>query len=91
MFQNSYPSCFAAFEAGSVKPEPGKPVTILLTTNQTVNCSMENIEGGTTSCPDGWYGSMDRNFCFKVNMKPVNNEEACRLESCKELCFSDLG
>jgi hypothetical protein len=39
---------------------------------------MENIEGGTTSCPDGWYGSMDRNFCFKVNLQAVNNEEACR-------------
>ena len=39
---------------------------------------MENIEEGDQTCPEGWYGNLDRGLCFKVNIQAVDNEEACR-------------
>ena len=57
----------------------GQPVSILLSTGSVSKCWVENIEEGLSRCPDGWYGSRDRDFCFKVYTEKVDNEEACRL------------
>ena len=54
VYQMSYSSCLNALLNG-IHPEPGLPVQILLTTNQVTNCSIENINAGTKSCPKGWY------------------------------------
>jgi len=32
----------------------------------------------STSCPVGWYGNANNEFCFHVNLKSVANQEACR-------------
>ena len=77
-FVQSYTSCKDAFVKGGVVPEPSNPVTILLKDNSTVACSLENIYNGTVSCPSGWQGKADGEFCFKVRTDRVNNEEACR-------------
>jgi hypothetical protein len=31
-----------------------------------------------SSCPTGWYGNADKEFCFKMNLQQVDNDEACR-------------
>ena len=77
-FNKSYNSCYEAFKSGGINPEPGSPVTILLTSGSVVQCAMENIEEGNLTCPEGWYGNMDRGLCFKVKIQAVDNEEACR-------------
>ena len=59
-------------------PEPGNPVTLFLTDNSTVSCSIENIYNGSVSCPIGWQGKADDGLCFKVRTEKVTNEEACR-------------
>jgi hypothetical protein len=41
---------------------------------------MENIYAGTASCPVGWHGKADDQFCFKVVLDKVSNEEACRYD-----------
>ena len=74
----SYTSCLDAFTTGNIHPEPGKPVTIKLLSGSLKNCTMENILGGTKSCPVGWYGNADQEFCFQVQQGRVSNEEACR-------------
>jgi hypothetical protein len=64
--------------SGGLHPEAGNPVTLTLKDGKSVNCSMENIYGGTNSCPRGWYGKADAKFCFKVFNRPETNVEACR-------------
>ena len=78
-FRQTFKSCREAFSRGGVVPEFGKPVTIVLTDNSTVACSAENVRNGSTSCPVGWFGSADDNFCFKIRTDvKTTNEEACR-------------
>ena len=77
-FLQSYTSCKDAFSKGIVVPDPGNPVTLFLTDNSTVSCSIENIYNGTVSCPIGWQGKADDGLCFKVRTEKVTNEEACR-------------
>ena len=63
---------------GGIHPNPGEGVKIQLSDSSFANCTMENIEGGTKSCPTNWYGRADENFCFKVDLRQVTNNEAVR-------------
>ena len=73
-----YASCFDAFANGRVHPEPGKPVQLVLADNSVVNCSMEDVYRYGSFCPTGWYGVASSEYCFQINLKLVDNEEACR-------------
>jgi hypothetical protein len=53
IYQKYYASCLDALENG-IHPEPGLPVTLLLTGSVYKNCSVENIKNGKTSCHVGW-------------------------------------
>ena len=77
-----YSSCLDAFTNGKIHPEPGKPVKLVLSDGSKVDCSMEDIYRTGSSCPDGWYGVASSEFCFKINLKPVTNEEASRSVPC---------
>jgi hypothetical protein len=77
-YYRKYSSCNDAFSNGMIHPEPGKPVTLVLTDDSLVNCTIENIFKKSKSCPVGWYGNAESEICIQVKLQLVTNEEACR-------------
>jgi hypothetical protein len=69
-----------AFTNGKIHPEPGKPVQLVFKDGSAANCSIENLNRVTQSCPTGWYGNAVSEFCFQVNLQRVDNREACRYD-----------
>ncbi|TRY71799.1 hypothetical protein TCAL_10551, partial [Tigriopus californicus] len=78
VFERRYTSCREALALGALQPNDGQPMKLLLEDGTFVNCSKENMDGGSLSCPKGWYGNADNGFCFQVHLDMVSNIEASR-------------